>query len=78
VQRPEGRELPASLLIETLRSGEIFEPVLAKVGQGNLDELSRRRRHKHLSAVPGGGYASDAMHVGSDVPLVGDKGCSSV
>ena len=59
-----------------MRSGarQILEPVLAEVGELELDERGRRGRDEHLPAVAGRGDPRGAVHVLSDVALVGEQG----
>ncbi len=45
------REARLPELEHTLRSGEILEAVLAKIGHGDVDTLSRRLRQQHLPAL---------------------------
>ena len=79
VEALEGRELVVAELVDPLGRGQILQPMLTKV----LKHLAIYERgggggHEHLTAMAAGGDPRGAVHVLTDVALIGEQGCARV
>jgi hypothetical protein len=68
VQRPQGREVVVSQLVDALRRRQVLQPVLADVAElVGPQERGGRRRDQHLAAATGGVDPGRPVDVGADV-----------
>ena len=74
VQTLEWRKVGVAELVDPLRRGQIFEPMLSEVAQRFCtDQIWRRLRKENLPAVSRRGDARRPVDVDADVPFVGDE-----
>jgi hypothetical protein len=72
VEGPQRREVASAELEQALRSGQILQPVLAEIAEGDIsDEATGRLGEDDLSPVSGAGDSRRAVDVDADVALLG-------
>ncbi len=74
VETLQRRESLLAELVDALGRGDVLEAMLAQIDEPvEPDKRGRRGGDEHLSAVADCGDARSAMHVVSDVALIGDE-----